>query len=181
MHAILEPFLLIRFQHKSSLHNICRVRKYSTTVDKGHAIFLRWIDPSLPLRCPNCAAGAPLPADPPAVSGPVSGLIMLLNIKRIKSCKGVHVWRSNSTNNCKDSWNQPPSKKLVDGRLGLWKLTQKRLDIYIEMLDTMIPAPVIHLQSPKTPPRLASYDWDGPVLPQPSSKQLLVCSFPHCS
>ena len=127
MHAILEPFLLIRFQHKSSLHNICRVRKYSTTVDKGHAIFLRWIDPSLPLRCPNCAAGAPLPADPPAVSGPVSGLIMLLNIKRIKSCKGaVHVLRSNSTNNCKDSWNQPPSKKRVDGRL----VTQKRLDIY---------------------------------------------------
>ena len=119
MHAIQQPFLLIRFQHKTSLqlHNICRVRKYSTTVDKGHAIFLRWIEPSLLLRCPNCADSAPLPADPPAVSGPVS---VLLNIKRIKSCKGaVHVLRSKSTNNLRRRafgvWNQPPSKKLVDG------------------------------------------------------------------
>ena len=107
MHAIQQPFLLMRFQHKSSPHIICRVRKYST-VDKGHAIFLRWIDPSLLLRCPNCADSAPLPADPPAVSGPGSGLMMLLNIKRIKSCKGtVHVLRINSSNNWAFGTNYP--------------------------------------------------------------------------
>ena len=102
MHAIQQPFLLIRFQHKSSLqlHNICRVRKYSTTVDKGHAIFLRWIDPSLLLRCPNCADSAPLPADPPAVSGPGPGLIMLLNknVSKVVKEGAVHVLRRNPSN-----------------------------------------------------------------------------------